>query len=32
MGNVIVYHLVTVNVVDLTPDYDAPPDSGAQVA
>jgi hypothetical protein len=26
VSNVIVYHLLTVYVVDLTPDYDAPPD------
>jgi hypothetical protein len=26
MSNCIVYHLVTVDVVDLTPAYDAPPD------
>jgi hypothetical protein len=27
MSNVIIYHLLTVNAVDLTPDYDAPPDT-----
>jgi hypothetical protein len=26
MSNVIIYHLLTVNAVDLTPDYDAPAD------
>jgi len=32
VSNVIVYHLLTVNVVDLTPTYDAPPEPGAQTA
>lgn len=32
MSNVIVYQLLTVNVVDLTPAYDAPADADAQVA
>lgn len=32
VSNVIVYQLLTVNVVDLTPAYDAPPDAQAQTA
>ena len=27
MSNVTIYHLLTVNAVDLTPDYDAPADT-----
>ncbi|XXF77804.1 hypothetical protein P2318_32855 [Myxococcaceae bacterium GXIMD 01537] len=32
MSNVVVYELLTVNVVDLTPDYDAPGDEPATAA